>query len=380
MLVVHIASTKGPGGVVTAVGALCKSLELVDANSSVHYFARSGHESISEYFAQLGIRTKVWNFRIGLIHAGIQILLATLQGKVVILHAHTGLPVITRALSGLLTIFGRFCPCVLSIHGPHNVLPQSANSSMWLFHASEIHRWDAVVLPSVAESSVHASVCGGNGRLYVAPHSVHMTAPVGAPSVNVANAEREDSEPIILFVGRFAREKNADLLLRMFPYLRHPGARLVLVGDGPEKQSLFELVENMNDDLRRRVIFAGHVTNPANYYLRADVFVSLSEFESFGLVAYEAALAGVPMLLSPIEPWLSSFQKQDGCVFSGSRDPRDIAAAIDSMLLNRNESLERAVRARNAATLATSPQSAADVMSAVYVAAMHARAMRQKRS
>ena len=97
---------------------------------------------------------------------------------------------------------------------------------------------------------------------------------------------------VALYVGRLAPEKNLPLALRAFSMLRkrHPGARLVLVGDGP-----------LRNELQREApgaIFAGMRTGTdlAAHYASADLFLFPSMTETYGNVTLEAMASGLAVL------------------------------------------------------------------------------------
>lgn len=104
--------------------------------------------------------------------------------------------------------------------------------------------------------------------------------------------------PVVLFVGRVAKEKSIDIVIKAMPKLleKVPAARLVIVGDGPERLALEELAANLG--VRDEVIFTG--MQPWNtigrMYQLGDVFVSASVTETQGLTFAEAMAAGLPVV------------------------------------------------------------------------------------
>lgn len=91
-------------------------------------------------------------------------------------------------------------------------------------------------------------------------------------------------------VGRLARSKGFDLLLRAFRDAALPGARLVLVGDGRERAELERLAAGLP------VRFLGFRNDAKDFYQALDLFVSPSRSEPLGRVLFEALDAGVPVL------------------------------------------------------------------------------------
>lgn len=105
----------------------------------------------------------------------------------------------------------------------------------------------------------------------------------------------EPGDPVVTYVGRLAREKNLDLLLEAWERvaLRHPRARLALVGRGP-----------LEREIRERSIpgvhLAGLLSGPAlsAAYASADIFAFPSVTETFGNVLLEAMASGLPSIVA----------------------------------------------------------------------------------
>ncbi|MEN8162007.1 MAG: glycosyltransferase family 1 protein [Myxococcota bacterium] len=96
--------------------------------------------------------------------------------------------------------------------------------------------------------------------------------------------------PLLLAVGRLAPEKNLESLAWVMDAL--PGARLALVGDGPDRARLERAFAKLP------VHFAGFLRGDelAAAYASADVFVMPSTTETLGFVALEAMASGVPVV------------------------------------------------------------------------------------
>jgi glycogen(starch) synthase len=108
--------------------------------------------------------------------------------------------------------------------------------------------------------------------------------------------------PTVLYAGRLEYEKGVQTLLRATSRLkrRHPGLRLVVAGTGTYAGALADLAKALR--LGKTVDFAGHISGPAlaGELARADVAVVPSLYEPFGMVALEAAVAGVPLVVSDV--------------------------------------------------------------------------------
>ncbi len=97
--------------------------------------------------------------------------------------------------------------------------------------------------------------------------------------------------PVVAYVGRLAREKNLDLLIQAWREIlpRHPGARLLLVGEGPLET---ELRQKREPGVHLTGVLSGTALSQA--YASADVFAFPSVTETFGNVLLEAMASGLP--------------------------------------------------------------------------------------
>jgi glycosyltransferase involved in cell wall biosynthesis len=107
--------------------------------------------------------------------------------------------------------------------------------------------------------------------------------------------------PTVVFAGRLVREKGVDVLLRAFAKVatRLPDARLRLIGDGPERGRLSELVDRLG--LASRVEMLGHLSRAdmERHCSAAWVQAVPSRWaEPFGLVAAEAMMRGTATIAS----------------------------------------------------------------------------------
>jgi mannosylfructose-phosphate synthase len=114
--------------------------------------------------------------------------------------------------------------------------------------------------------------------------------------------------PIVLALGRIAKNKGYDLLLRAMPpvFERVPGSRLVLaVGSTAPTESEREMINALDDlaeelGIRDRIVFKDYILDDelADYYRAADVFALSSRYEPFGMTAIEAMACGTPTVVT----------------------------------------------------------------------------------
>ena len=115
------------------------------------------------------------------------------------------------------------------------------------------------------------------------------------------------------YVANFYPVKNHPFLLEVFSEIleRDPGAWLLLVGDGEEKERIRTYAERMK--LADRVIFTGTTDRVPDCLQMMDAFVFPSWNEGFGLASVEAQAAGLPVVASDGVP--KETRVTDGVVF-----------------------------------------------------------------
>ncbi|HSJ25614.1 MAG TPA: N-acetyl-alpha-D-glucosaminyl L-malate synthase BshA [Longimicrobiales bacterium] len=102
-------------------------------------------------------------------------------------------------------------------------------------------------------------------------------------------------EKIVTHISNFRGVKRVDDVVRVFARLsRQVPARLLLVGDGPDRVKAHDLAER--EGVLDRVLFLGKQNSVAELLSCSDLFLLPSESEAFGLVALEAMACGVPVV------------------------------------------------------------------------------------
>lgn len=149
-------------------------------------------------------------------------------------------------------------------------------------------------------------------------------------------------ERIVITVGRLHPHKGLDLLLEAIRCVgaTEPPIRFVIVGGGNESYRS-ALARNYHDLMGSgRCVFAGHLQGPDRLeaYAAADMFVSASESESFGMSIAEALAANLPVVVSRDCPWPQV--EEWSC---GARIERTPAAFADAIVkgLHAKDALQR---------------------------------------
>jgi glycosyltransferase involved in cell wall biosynthesis len=106
--------------------------------------------------------------------------------------------------------------------------------------------------------------------------------------------------PVVLYVARLVQPKNIPLFVDVAAEVARavPTARFVLVGDGPERGHAEQTVRARG--LADAVRVLGFRDDLVNIYHAADLFLSTSDYEGFGIATLEAMAAGLPVVATSV--------------------------------------------------------------------------------
>ncbi|MFF0625437.1 glycosyltransferase family 4 protein [Streptomyces sp. NPDC004296] len=226
---------------------------------------------------------------------------------------------------------------VPTVHQPH-CWPFEAVGGLaariWERYAA---RWtDRVLCVSEAQRR-RGATAGVTGRWVVIPNGVDLRrfSPAGddaRAALREALPALRDTvpagAPLVVCVARLCPQKGQSTLLRAWPEVAAavPGARLALVGDGPDRAALGRAAPP-------GVVFAGAAEGAAAWYRAADLVVVPSRWEGMALVPLEAMACGRPVVLSDVggaRECLPADAVDDCLVPPG--DPAALARAVTALL------------------------------------------------
>ena len=157
---------------------------------------------------------------------------------------------------------------------------------------------------------------------------------VHAPRLSIIGENYKDQydlhgHKVILYVGRLVKVKGLDLLISAISKVENQNFKLILVGEGKEKENLMSQALELG--LAEKVIFAGHFNDLDLYawYTVANFFILPSRFEPFGAVVNEALILGCPVIASKYIGALEYVENEvNGLVFD-PLDEKEFLAAIN---------------------------------------------------
>lgn len=181
------------------------------------------------------------------------------------------------------------------------------------------------------------------------PETADIFRAVGQPYVTSAMIARpadvmSGEGPLVLCIARLTQQKRVDRLLQAFAHVRTKNARLLILGEGEDRESLTALIRQLG--LKDRVSMPGYVADVTRSLHEADLFVLTSDYEGLPAAVLEAMAANCPVLSTNCFPSATSLVGEtSGCAIILNTEPEALARQIDEMLSqDRPESLVHTAR------------------------------------
>ena len=204
-------------------------------------------------------------------------------------------------------------------------------------------------------------------KIRVVPNGVQIPDPVSETELRDTRRRLglEDEDLVIGSLGRMHDQvKRFSDLIDAFALLAgdYPRTKLLLVGSGPDEDSLRERVRQ--EQLQSRIIFAGYRADPRACLESMDIFALVSESESFGLALVEAMFASLPVICTGVGGMRDVVAEDETGLFVSPGNVEDIARALRTLMADSElrDRMGRAGRQR-AMTLFTAARYASDVSS-----------------
>ena len=139
------------------------------------------------------------------------------------------------------------------------------------------------------------------------------------------------SPKLVIAVGRLHHQKRFDQLLHAWERVDRPGAKLCIIGDGPDRAALEAMVSDLG--LAKRVEMPGYSTDVASWLAKADALVLSSDFEGLPAVVLEAMAFNCPVISTDCFPAARELiGNAEQCHVVPRGDIGILAARIDEVL------------------------------------------------
>jgi glycosyltransferase involved in cell wall biosynthesis len=144
--------------------------------------------------------------------------------------------------------------------------------------------------------------------------------------------ETEEGAPVVAFTGRLHPRKGLADLVRAWPPIaeRRPPARLWIVGEGPQREELFELISSLG--YKYRICLPGAFDDVGEVLAAADVFVLPSYEEGMSLALLEAMATGLAVVVTDIPGNRALVRDGETGLIVPVQNPRALSRAIERLL------------------------------------------------
>jgi glycosyltransferase involved in cell wall biosynthesis len=193
--------------------------------------------------------------------------------------------------------------------------------------------------------------------------------PGGAPNYPATvHAATKSEQPVLILVGLLQPEKGQTEAIRALSELSRRGYRCQLRLVGADTFGYGARLHALCDELRvdEQVIFTGHLSDPLDEIMRADVVLNCSPSEGFGRVTVEAMLLGKPVIGTNTGGTPEIIKDGRTGLLYRQGDPVHLADRIAELLANPTQAAEMGPSARQAAQSRFSVEQYVDGVEAIY--------------
>ncbi|MBA3943049.1 MAG: glycosyltransferase family 4 protein [Herpetosiphonaceae bacterium] len=192
-----------------------------------------------------------------------------------------------------------------------------------------LRRVDGRIAVSATAAATGRAFYGGDYHLI--PNGVDLAhwASAAAPRLS-----RGEASVKVLYIGRLEHRKGVRYLIQAFAHLQqqYPALQLIIGGDGPERESLERLVDQLGLE---HVQFLGYVSTSdlPGLLSSADIFCApATQKESFGIVLIEAFAAGLPVVAAANEGYAALLAAHPGNLLVPPANARALAGALATLV------------------------------------------------
>ncbi len=216
------------------------------------------------------------------------------------------------------------------------------------FSSRQCNAVDAMVSPSNAMLQVLRSY-GVTTPAQVIPTGIRMEQFTGGDGDHFREHHDIPSEqPLLLFVGRVALEKNIPFLIKTMEHVVReiPDALLLITGEGPAQETLQKQVDELG--ISRHIRFMGYLNRNGeleNCYSAADLFIFASNTETQGLVLLESMAMGTPVVSTAVMGTREVLVDGEGCWVAKEELP-DFSSKVLSLLMDKEKRNRLAISAK----------------------------------
>jgi N-acetyl-alpha-D-glucosaminyl L-malate synthase BshA len=218
--------------------------------------------------------------------------------KLDILHVHYAIPHASAAVMAkqILKEQGIDIPVITTLHGTDITLI-GKDKSIEPVVSYAINHSDAVTAVSESLKRDTLKYFHITNEISVIPNFIDLSRFNKQPKDHFRKAITPLGEKLLIHVSNFRKVKRVEDVVKVFAKVReHIPAKMLLVGDGPERQNIEQLCREL--EICDGLHFLGKQESIEEILSVSDIFLLPSETESFGLAALEAMACEVPVVSS----------------------------------------------------------------------------------
>lgn len=212
--------------------------------------------------------------------------------------------------------------CALS-HGHTPYISHIHNNSPWI---KRVNLNSLIFLYAAKKAETILTVSDSIEREYIFSRLIknkikNIGNPVSRAKIlnkieNLSRKKRYD----VCTVARLTKQKNPDRFLRIIQKLQKkiPKIKCVWVGDGELANKVKQRAKKM--DVGKNIDFVGFQKNPYKYMAQSNIFVLTSDWEGYGLAAFEALSLGLPCVVSNVGGLVDIVDKDCGQLCESEAD------------------------------------------------------------
>lgn len=179
-------------------------------------------------------------------------------------------------------------------------------------------RWLKIITSVWAKNivAISTAVAADMRRRYFLPaRQCRLIIPNGLNLDNFPyQEERPRQTPLLVgAVGRLTAQKGFDLLIAAWKEIKPSGVKLLIAGDGAERNNLQKQIDNSG--LKDQIKLVGDLTVISSFYRRLNLFIMPSRWEGLGIAALEAGACGVPVVASDADGLKDIVKTETGSTF-----------------------------------------------------------------
>lgn len=210
------------------------------------------------------------------------------------------------------------------------------NNSPWL---KKIHPYCFALLFSSFNIKKILTVSDSIEKEYVFSKLIHSKIknignPVSVKKVTEKLPTDLIKEYDICFCGRLTKQKNPIKFIKIINDIKkeYPSVKTIMLGDGELRQECENKIKEL--ELENNIILKGFVNEPYTYMAKSKIFCLTSDWEGYGLVAFEAMSIGLPCIVSKVGGLVNIVDDKCGKLCDTQED---FVNAITQILADPNE-------------------------------------------